>query len=355
MRVPRLGVEVRVPRDVTMLDALEAAGVGVLWDCRRGECGLCAIDVLEVEGTVDHRDVFFSEAQHAENRKICACVSRVVGGCLSVDPPYRGDGRLTPGAEGRFARPGDATPPPQTKRGARQPCRTASRHSAPTTSAACCVRRSCATPGPRALPAASTPHRCARWKTAASATPSRGSRSVGLRAVTDGEYRRAFWHFDFLARLGGVEMYESDQGIQFKGGQTKAYGLKVTGPIRYAAAPLRRGLPLRRREGGRRGAEADHPLALGAALPRRPQVGGHPRLSDDGRLLRRPRRGLCRRGGGFRRSRLPLPAARRGEHRLSLRPGADRGAPRPRRARRGAARDLCRPDQRRHRAGDRPR
>jgi 5-methyltetrahydropteroyltriglutamate--homocysteine methyltransferase len=63
-------------------------------------------------------------------------------------------------------------------------------------------------------------------------------RSVGLRAVTDGEYRRAFWHFDFLARLGGVEMYESDQGIQFKGGQTKAYGLKVTGPIRYQGHPF---------------------------------------------------------------------------------------------------------------------
>jgi ferredoxin-NADP reductase len=100
VRVPRLGVEVRVPEDGTMLDALEAAGVGVLWDCRRGECGLCVLDVLEVEGAVDHRDVFFSEAQHAENRKICACVSRVVGGGLSVDPPYRGDGRLTPGAEG---------------------------------------------------------------------------------------------------------------------------------------------------------------------------------------------------------------------------------------------------------------
>ena len=61
---------------------------------------------------------------------------------------------------------------------------------------------------------------------------------VGLRAVTDGEYRRAFWHFDFLARLGGVEMYESDQGIQFQGGQTKAYGLKVTGPIRYEPHPF---------------------------------------------------------------------------------------------------------------------
>ncbi len=60
----------------------------------------------------------------------------------------------------------------------------------------------------------------------------------GLRAVTDGEFRRAFWHFDFLAKLGGVEMYEADQGIQFQGGQTKAYGLKVTGPIRYIAHPF---------------------------------------------------------------------------------------------------------------------
>jgi 5-methyltetrahydropteroyltriglutamate--homocysteine methyltransferase len=63
-------------------------------------------------------------------------------------------------------------------------------------------------------------------------------RDIGLKAVTDGEYRRAFWHFDFLAKLGGVEMYEADQGIQFKGGQTKAYGLKVTGPIRYAHHPF---------------------------------------------------------------------------------------------------------------------
>jgi 5-methyltetrahydropteroyltriglutamate--homocysteine methyltransferase len=63
-------------------------------------------------------------------------------------------------------------------------------------------------------------------------------RAVGLRAATDGEYRRAFWHFDFLAGLGGVEMYESDQGIQFQGGQTKAYGLKVTGPIRYEGHPF---------------------------------------------------------------------------------------------------------------------
>lgn len=63
-------------------------------------------------------------------------------------------------------------------------------------------------------------------------------REIGLRAVTDGEYRRAFWHFDFLGKLDGVELYDSDQGIQFKGGQTKAWGLKVTGPIRYGHHPF---------------------------------------------------------------------------------------------------------------------
>ncbi|WP_203070175.1 5-methyltetrahydropteroyltriglutamate--homocysteine S-methyltransferase [Falsiroseomonas ponticola] len=63
-------------------------------------------------------------------------------------------------------------------------------------------------------------------------------KAIGLKAVTDGEFRRAFWHFDFLAKLGGVDMYESDQGIQFKGGQTKAYGLKVTDRISYKPHPF---------------------------------------------------------------------------------------------------------------------
>lgn len=62
--------------------------------------------------------------------------------------------------------------------------------------------------------------------------------AIGLRAVTDGEYRRAMWHFDFLERLEGVESYAADQGIQFKGVQTKAKGLKVTGKIRFAGHPM---------------------------------------------------------------------------------------------------------------------
>ena len=59
-----------------MLDVLNAAGHEVMYDCKRGECGLCAIDVVAVDGEIDHRDVFFSDHQKHENTKICACVSR---------------------------------------------------------------------------------------------------------------------------------------------------------------------------------------------------------------------------------------------------------------------------------------
>jgi 5-methyltetrahydropteroyltriglutamate--homocysteine methyltransferase len=43
--------------------------------------------------------------------------------------------------------------------------------------------------------------------------------AVGLRAVTDGEYRRAFWHYDFLAGLDGVDMVETEARVQFSGAQ----------------------------------------------------------------------------------------------------------------------------------------
>lgn len=69
----------------TMLDALTDAGVPVLFDCLRGDCGLCAVDILEVDGTLDHRDLFFSAAQHETGRRMCACVSRVSGGSVTID------------------------------------------------------------------------------------------------------------------------------------------------------------------------------------------------------------------------------------------------------------------------------
>ena len=57
--------------------------------------------------------------------------------------------------------------------------------------------------------------------------------AIGLQSITDGEFRRAFWHFDFLGGLGGVELFESDAGIQFKGVQTKATGVRVVNKLHY--------------------------------------------------------------------------------------------------------------------------
>jgi 5-methyltetrahydropteroyltriglutamate--homocysteine methyltransferase len=59
--------------------------------------------------------------------------------------------------------------------------------------------------------------------------------AVGLLAVTDSEYRRAFWHFDFLENLDGVEGYWMDHGIAFKGVATKPRGVRVTGKIAFPA------------------------------------------------------------------------------------------------------------------------
>jgi 5-methyltetrahydropteroyltriglutamate--homocysteine methyltransferase len=56
---------------------------------------------------------------------------------------------------------------------------------------------------------------------------------IGLKAVTDGEFRRAWWHFDFLGELDGVDVVESDHGIQFQGVQTKAQTLKVSGKVDF--------------------------------------------------------------------------------------------------------------------------
>ena len=89
LKVPRLGKEIHVPATQSMLDALEAEGVEMIFDCVRGECGLCALPILGVIGVVDHRDVFFSEAEKAANIKLCTCVSRVYGSEITLDTADR--------------------------------------------------------------------------------------------------------------------------------------------------------------------------------------------------------------------------------------------------------------------------
>ncbi len=90
VQIPRHALDITVPAGCSLLDALEGAGVQTLSECRRGECGLCALDVVAVDGTIDHRDVYLSEHERQANSRICACVSRVVGS-VTLDTAWRPD------------------------------------------------------------------------------------------------------------------------------------------------------------------------------------------------------------------------------------------------------------------------
>ena len=90
LTVPRHGLNCTVPAEASLLDALQAQGIEVLSECRRGECGLCVLDVLALDGEIEHRDVFLSAADKAANRHICSCVSRVRGH-ITIDTAYRAD------------------------------------------------------------------------------------------------------------------------------------------------------------------------------------------------------------------------------------------------------------------------
>ena len=70
-------VEVEVPADRTLLQALQAVGVDVPCDCGEGLCGTCEVAVIE--GEVDHRDKVLTKAERATNQRILACCSRAAG------------------------------------------------------------------------------------------------------------------------------------------------------------------------------------------------------------------------------------------------------------------------------------
>ena len=83
VEIASTGQVITVPADQTIIEALEAAGVDLVYDCQRGDCGICQTDVLE--GTPDHRDVVLSKEERDSGKVMQICVSRALSDRLKLD------------------------------------------------------------------------------------------------------------------------------------------------------------------------------------------------------------------------------------------------------------------------------
>lgn len=72
-----------VAADQSILDCLIDNGCDPMFDCKRGECGVCATPVLE--GEIDHRDYVLTAREKAEGNVMQICISRAKGARLVLD------------------------------------------------------------------------------------------------------------------------------------------------------------------------------------------------------------------------------------------------------------------------------
>jgi vanillate O-demethylase ferredoxin subunit len=77
------GQRFTVPADQSILDCLIDHGCDPMFDCKRGECGVCATPVLE--GEIDHRDYVLTAREKAEGNVMQICISRAKGPRLVLD------------------------------------------------------------------------------------------------------------------------------------------------------------------------------------------------------------------------------------------------------------------------------
>ena len=66
----------------------------------------------------------------------------------------------------------------------------------------------------------------------------RKQEAAGLQSITDGEFRRSWWHLDFLWGLKGIEKYVAATGVSFAGVKTRSEGVQVTGRIGFDGHPM---------------------------------------------------------------------------------------------------------------------
>jgi 5-methyltetrahydropteroyltriglutamate--homocysteine methyltransferase len=66
----------------------------------------------------------------------------------------------------------------------------------------------------------------------------RKQEEIGLKSITDGEFRRSWWHLDFLWGLDGVEKHTMGTGIAFAAVTTRNEGVRVTGKLGFSGHPM---------------------------------------------------------------------------------------------------------------------
>lgn len=72
-----------IPPDKTILEVLEAGGIDLIYDCQRGDCGICQVQVIE--GIPDHRDVVLSQSEKERGKVMQICVSRALSPRLRLN------------------------------------------------------------------------------------------------------------------------------------------------------------------------------------------------------------------------------------------------------------------------------
>jgi vanillate O-demethylase ferredoxin subunit len=77
------GKVVTVPAGRTVIQALAEHGVEIPYSCEEGVCGTCLTRVIE--GEPDHRDMYMTDEEHAENKEFTPCCSRSKTPLLVLD------------------------------------------------------------------------------------------------------------------------------------------------------------------------------------------------------------------------------------------------------------------------------
>jgi len=83
VKIASSGMEYPVPADKTVVQALEIYGIEIPVSCEQGVCGTCVTRVLS--GRPEHRDMYFTDDEHAKNDQFTPCCSRALSSPLVLD------------------------------------------------------------------------------------------------------------------------------------------------------------------------------------------------------------------------------------------------------------------------------